>query len=87
MLSGSGKVAWWKCKNNHSYKKRIADRSGKKNGGCPYCSGRFVIKGENDLATLYPDIAKRAYESGHFMANHGYSHKYSAINLRTKPPI
>ena len=26
-----------------------------------------------------PDILKRAYESGHYIANHGYSHKYSKI--------
>lgn len=28
---------------------------------------------------LYPDIVKRAYEEGHYIANHGYSHKYSLI--------
>ena len=28
---------------------------------------------------LYPDIVKRAYEEGHYIANHGYSHKYSQI--------
>lgn len=26
-----------------------------------------------------PDIVKRAYEEGHYIANHGYSHKYSKI--------
>lgn len=26
-----------------------------------------------------PDILKREYESGHYIANHGYSHKYSKI--------
>ena len=26
--------------------------------GCPYCAGRFAIKGETDLMTLYPDIAE-----------------------------
>ena len=28
---------------------------------------------------LYPDILKREYNEGHFIANHGYSHKYSSI--------
>lgn len=28
---------------------------------------------------LYPQIVKRAYEEGHYIANHGYSHKYSQI--------
>ena len=26
-----------------------------------------------------PDIVKRAYREGHYIANHGYSHKYSNI--------
>ena len=26
-----------------------------------------------------PDILKREYESGHYIANHGYSHKYSSV--------
>jgi hypothetical protein len=26
--------------------------------GCPYCSGRFAIKGENDLRTLNPKLAR-----------------------------
>lgn len=28
---------------------------------------------------LYPEIVKRAYDEGHYIANHGYSHKYSQI--------
>ncbi len=28
---------------------------------------------------LYPEIVKRAYEEGHYIANHGYSHQYSQI--------
>lgn len=28
---------------------------------------------------LYPDLVKREYEEGHYLANHGYSHKYSQI--------
>ena len=28
---------------------------------------------------LYPDIVKREYEEGHYLANHGYSHVYSSI--------
>lgn len=30
-----------------------------------------------------PDIVKRAYNSGHYIANHGYSHKYSKIYKNT----
>lgn len=28
---------------------------------------------------MYPDIVKQEYETGHYIANHGYSHKYSSI--------
>ena len=28
---------------------------------------------------LYPDIVKREYEEGHYLASHGYSHVYSQI--------
>ncbi len=28
---------------------------------------------------IYPDIVKEAFEKGHYIANHGYSHKYSYI--------
>ena len=36
----------------------------------------FVLGGRVDL---YPDIVKRAYQEGHYIANHGYSHMYSQI--------
>ena len=32
-------------------------RKGKADPGCPYCSGRKVLAGFNDLATTHPDIA------------------------------
>ena len=32
---------------------------------------------------LYPDIVKRAYEEGHYIANHGYSHEYAKIYAST----
>ena len=51
----SGRKVWWKCKRGHSWAARIQDRS--KNCGCPFCGGRRVLPGFNDLATLRPDIA------------------------------
>lgn len=36
----------------------------------------FVLGSRVDL---YPKIVKRAYEEGHYIANHGYSHQYSQI--------
>jgi len=37
----------------------------------------FFVLGKN--VNRYPEITKRAFEEGHFIANHGYSHSYSTI--------
>ena len=37
----------------------------------------FFVLGCNVKA--HPEIVKQAYDSGHYIANHGYSHKYSKI--------
>ena len=51
---GSKKKAWWICEKQHSWYSTIYTRT---NGrGCPYCSGRLAITGENDLQTLRPDL-------------------------------
>lgn len=56
VTSGSNKDVFWKCSKGHSWKQKICVRT-KANTGCPYCSGRYVIKGENDLETVNPDLA------------------------------
>ena len=47
-----------------------------------------LLKNEDIRATFFvlgnrvdanPELVKREYEEGHFVANHGYSHKYSTI--------
>lgn len=53
---GSGKKVWWKCENGHEWEATVLSR---KNGhGCPYCAGKAVKVGCNDLATTNPDLAK-----------------------------
>ena len=52
---GSSKKAWWKGECGHEWQTAIKYRG--KGHGCPYCSGNAVLKGENDLETLYPDVA------------------------------
>ena len=54
--SNSGKKVWWKCVKGHEWQATIASRN--KGSGCPYCAGLLVIKGENDLQTLNPILAK-----------------------------
>ena len=53
----SNKKVWWICAKGHSYGMTVKNKA--LGLGCPYCYGRYAIKGENDLATLYPDIAKQ----------------------------
>lgn len=56
LTTESNKRIWWKCKYGHEWQAVVSCRS---NGnGCPYCSGRFAIKGINDLQTVNPDLAK-----------------------------
>lgn len=54
---GSDKKVWWKCnKCGYEWEAFIYSRSS--GIGCPKCAGQVLIQGENDLATLYPDLAK-----------------------------
>ena len=55
LTCGSKKKVWWKCQKGHSYEAQIKNRvSG---NGCSYCAGKKVLKGYNDLATFYPQVA------------------------------
>lgn len=49
---------WWICEKGHQWQTGIDSRA-KLLTGCPYCSGRNVISGENDIATLYPKLAEQ----------------------------
>jgi DNA-directed RNA polymerase subunit RPC12/RpoP len=54
--SGSGKKVWWICDKGHEWEATISHRN--RGSGCPYCSGRRTIIGENDLFTTNPDLLK-----------------------------
>ncbi len=55
--SGSHKKVWWICKKGHTWEAIIKNRA-LLGSGCPYCEHRAVLKGYNDLQTLFPDVAK-----------------------------
>jgi len=55
VTKSSNKKVWWKCANRHEWDTSVNHRS--KGIGCPYCSGHVTIKGETDLATVYPELA------------------------------
>ena len=53
----SSKVLNWKCANGHTFQEKVSVMYRRKHK-CFYCTGRQIWTGENDLQTLYPDIAK-----------------------------
>ena len=58
----SNRKVWWTCPRGHPYFASIAKRT-KQGSGCPYCAGRKVLQGFNDLATREPQIASQWHPS------------------------
>jgi len=52
----SHKRYWWKCSKGHSYQSSSSNRI--RGNGCPYCSNKRPIVGENDFKTLHPELVK-----------------------------
>lgn len=52
---GSNKLVWWKADCGHEWQASPKSRSAGEN--CPICSGKRVVPGINDLATMKPDLA------------------------------
>ena len=68
--SGSSKKVWWICEKGHEWQATIANR---KNGNnCPYCRGKKILQGYNDLKTWcinndrYDLINEFDYEKNNF---------------------
>jgi hypothetical protein len=57
---GSSKKRRWLCSKGHTWESPPFRRTGPQKGGCPYCAGKAAWKGFNDLATLFPELAKEA---------------------------
>lgn len=49
---------WWACEKGHKWETSIRNRF-EKNTNCPYCSGKKVLSGFNDLATTHPALASQ----------------------------
>ena len=50
----SNKKVWWKCLYGHSWQAVIAKRA--QGEQCPFCRGKKVELGFNDLATTHPEL-------------------------------
>ena len=59
LTARSSTKIWWKCNEcGNSWLATIASQNDKNKHGCPYCSGRLVIRGKTDLLTRFPEIAQ-----------------------------
>ena len=56
LSKGSHTKCTWKCHLGHNWKATVITRTSGQ--GCPYCSGKQVLVGFNDLATTHPELAK-----------------------------
>ena len=57
----SNRRVWWICKRGHSWQAAVSART-LWESGCPYCTGKKVLPGFNDLATRQPEIAAQWYQ-------------------------
>jgi hypothetical protein len=101
IAAGSASKVWWICPLGHAYDASPHNRvcGQPKRQGCPYCSGKRVLKGFNDLATTHPAFASEWDPDGNKSLRPGevtrgsnrsvwwrcqYGHRWSAkINNRT----
>ena len=51
----SNRKMWWKCGKGHNWEATVGSRV--RGAGCPICSNKVVLAGENDLATTHPHLA------------------------------
>lgn len=56
VMPNSKDKVWWHCPEGHVWDQPITSFL-KKRPSCPICSGRRCQQGENDLATVKPDLA------------------------------
>lgn len=65
VIAGSNEKAVWVCRKTTDTHTYVAQISGRiyRGTGCPYCCGRKVLRGFNDLATTHPELVER-WDSG-----------------------
>ena len=57
VMAGTRKKVWWQCEKGHEWQASVGSRA--QGAGCPVCAGKKIIPGENDMASMYPDIASQ----------------------------
>jgi hypothetical protein len=59
VTAGSNKKREWQCQQGHVWVSTVGHRS--QGQGCPFCAGKQVLIGFNDLATTHPELAAEAH--------------------------
>ena len=59
LLPGSHQNRQWVCAFGHYWSAQVRKRA-LRGDGCPYCSGKKVLAGFNDLLTTHPELAAQA---------------------------
>jgi len=62
LLPSAHDKVWWRCSLGHQWQAAVFSRTREKAAGCPYCAGKKVLPGFNDLRTLRPDLADQWLE-------------------------
>ena len=52
---GADKKVWWLCEKGHVWQALIYDRN--KGKGCPFCAGKRILEGVDDLAAINPVLS------------------------------
>lgn len=76
----SGKMVGWICEEGHSWDAVVSSRT-LGNSGCPYCRGRKVLEGYNDLRSQNPDLASEWHpeKNGELRPEHIYKSTHKKV--------
>lgn len=76
VVAGSRRKVWWQCQAGHEWWASVTSRA-RAGAGCPFCMGKKVIPGANDLSTLFPDLAAQWDQEGNRGVDLGEISPYS----------
>ena len=71
---GSAKKHLWRCELGHEWNTNVKERV--RGRDCPYCAGKTVLVGFNDLATTHPELAKELVDSDPLTISMGSAKKH-----------
>jgi len=55
--AGTNKKVWWVGQCGHEFQTAISEKVRSERSNCPYCSGKAILAGFNDLASNFPEVS------------------------------